>query len=117
MEVIVRGVEYKLRNYSNKDTYQGIRFVQKTGDHFLDGITNEEVLYMMIDRLSHLNRLHYSSLNQRALDSLKDALKYLKERQKNKYMNKDKSDIKGAVTQIQENNIITSAHFNSENEE
>lgn len=94
MEIIKEGIIYKLNNFSNREDYQVISFVEKIPsdgssiERFQDGTTNEEVLYMLIDRLNYLNTKHYSIQNKIAKDALKTALNALKIRNKNKSTNK-----------------------------
>ena len=108
MDIIKPGITYKIYNYSDKNKYTVIRFVEKvhkkvvlqeptTKELFVDGIvefsdgtSNEEIWFMMLDRYKHLNEKHYSKHNEKIIDYLKEIIKVTKERRKIKQENKKK---------------------------
>jgi hypothetical protein len=108
MDIIKPGITYKIYNYSDKNKYTVIRFVEKvhkkvvlqeptTKELFVDGIvefsdgtSNEEIWFMMLDRYKHLNEKHYSKLNEKIIEYLKEIIKVTKERRKIKQENKKK---------------------------
>lgn len=112
MEVIQPGIEYKLFKYSDKDDYITVRFVEKQflrtsnlseDDVYIgmggivnleDGITNEEIWYMMLDRFKHLNDKSYSKSNDVILDSIRTIIGETKKRKKKKQENKKRYEEK-----------------------
>lgn len=102
MKVLTPGHKYLLDNFEDSDTPpQTIQFIEKgkrgeapfpmqaeaNPDDFItynDGTTNEEVLAVLIDRISFLNEKFPCAENLFAISSLKGALHWLEERTKNR---------------------------------
>ena len=84
MKVIEKGHSYFLENFENKNEYQLLKFINKKVDEngdfktFHDGITNEEIINVLIDRIIYLNQKHPCIENEKVLICLEDALIYLK---------------------------------------
>lgn len=90
----VEGKVYLLRNY-NSDETQKVIFTHKSGDQYVPGTTNEEVLDMLIDRLYKLSQGKFDSNNSMAISHLKSAKASLKKRsskKKLKYKSNDGSE-------------------------
>lgn len=108
MEIIKEGITYKLFNYSDKDKYTTIQFVEKVyprtsisdlnntyiGEggivEMIDGITSEEIWYMMLDRYKTLDKKSHSGYNQRIIDAIKEIIGATKDRKRKKFENKKK---------------------------
>lgn len=87
MKVLKPGYAYRLANFEIPDEGQTIRFIDKapnkeTGkfETVYDGTTNEEVLEMLIDRLTFLDHIMQHENNKVAIVLLKTALQALNER-------------------------------------
>ncbi len=89
MKVLQEGHSYGLAYFENPKRMQVIQFIDRrpvthdaTGKMFTekDGTTNEEVLEMMIDRISYLNDKSHSDYNDLALIHLEAALSNLNKR-------------------------------------
>lgn len=124
MEVIKPGITYKVFNYSDKAKYTIIRFVEKIHKkvvleepdtkeiyvdgivQFSDGITSEELIYLLLDRFKYLNDKHYSKQNETVIQSLKTIIGALKDRKKIKQENKKRYEqsfqVSKEVEQFQE---------------
>lgn len=105
MEVMKEGTEYKLFHTNRKD-FIIVPFLEKvhinvplkeesTDTVFIDGvvqfksgITNEEIWYMMLDRVKYLNNKHYSKYNDIILKALKIIIGATKDRKRLKQENK-----------------------------
>ncbi len=107
MKIVSPGV-YELQYYSDKEKSLLVEFVQKIHKkvplyeestdkiyvdgviEFKDGITNEEVWYMMLLRYKELNDKHYSKSNDKIIEYIKEIIGETKMRKKIKYENKKK---------------------------
>lgn len=92
MKILIPNHKYELANFEHPDQPgQVIQFIEKTypdegitiGKSFSkavtvhDGTTNEEVLLMLIDRISGLNKKMPSRQNSLAITKLEEALMWL----------------------------------------
>ena len=85
MEIINEGVEYKLRNYEDKERFQLLKFITKDAKGKIeDGTTTEEVLHVLISRVLALNRNRPNLNNRKVINNLRDALQALKDRKNEK---------------------------------
>ena len=100
MKIVSPGV-YELQYYSDKDKSLLVEFVQLYEEstdkiyvdgviEFKDGITNEEVWYMMLLRYKELNDKHYYKSNDKIIEYIKEIIGETKMRKKIKYENKKK---------------------------
>lgn len=90
MKTLTPGHLYELANYENPTSPgQKLQFIQKVQspgglggqlDTVADGTTNEEVIKVLIDRLTHLHAKFPSDENAAAVDHLKDTLYALQSR-------------------------------------
>lgn len=89
MRVITLGHRYELSNFENKDkSGQIIQFIQKEPKEegstelvtISDGTTNEELLEVLIDRISFLNSKFPCRENAIAITKLDEALLWLNKR-------------------------------------
>ena len=89
MRVITLGHRYELSNFENKDLAgQIIQFIQKEPKEegspelvtISDGTTNEEMIEVLIDRLSFLNSKFPCRENAIAITKLDEALLWLNKR-------------------------------------
>lgn len=90
METIVAAHKYKLRNQEDPDSYQVLSFIRKglidPDDHdsklatIEDGTTTEEVLQVLIDRVTKLNSQWPCRENSLAITNLEQALMWLEKR-------------------------------------
>ena len=79
MKIIEKGYIYEVSNFENSKSSQTIRFIckEQRGDEFVtvhDGTTNEELLLVLVNRLSYLNSIQSCVENEIAINSLKSAL-------------------------------------------
>ena len=83
MKIITTGHVYELSNFNNPETTQTISFIHKEKNEagelvtVNDGTTNEEVLHMMVDRLTFLDEKMESPHNVNAIHFLNEALNEL----------------------------------------
>lgn len=93
MNIIRKGYEYELINYLNKDKKTYLKFIEKNTDLILpgseDGITNEELVKVLLDRIIYLNKLKGDALNREIINHLSSTLNLLRKRQIKK---KDKKE-------------------------
>src|SRR6218665_678040 len=87
MDIITEGHKYKLTNFENPNEGQIIQFIEKTpgrepGSLYLvnDGTTNEELLKVLIDRLTYLNGKFPSRENSIVITKLEESLMWLNKR-------------------------------------
>lgn len=88
MKILTPGHKYVLANMEDPSNGQTIQFIQKQPDPndpkkfvtVTDGTTNEEVVAMLVDRLTVLNAKTYSTFNDLAVVSLQSALTHLEAR-------------------------------------
>lgn len=83
MQVIDAGHTYELANVDGGvQTLQFIRKEEKDGklETMIDGTTNEEVVEVLIDRLTFLNEKLYSPHNDAAINGLKAVRETLERR-------------------------------------
>jgi hypothetical protein len=85
MKVIREGHRYELDGFEDKDNVQTIQFIEKVkqGDELVtinDGTTNEEVLEMLIDRISNLQSKFPCRENAIVITKLDEALMWLNKR-------------------------------------
>ena len=89
MRVLIPGHRYELSNFENKDKVgQTIQFIQKEPKQegstelviISDGTTNEELLEVLIDRISFLNSKFPCRENAIAITKLDEALLWLNKR-------------------------------------
>ena len=95
MKILKEGYKYELSNFENKDNKgQTIQFIEKVlksqiNEHTVkptefvtinDGTTNEEVIEMLIDRLSYLQNKFPCKENACAITHLQEANMWLYER-------------------------------------
>lgn len=106
MFIVKPGIRYKLNYFGDKERFVLINFTEKVHQKIaleepitkeiyvdgvvkhIDGITNEEVLYMMLDRFKYLNDRHFSKYNEIAIQGIKQAIGAMKDRKKIKQENK-----------------------------
>lgn len=89
MKTYRKGSSYGLENFVDKSKEQLINFIEKERDgdsSYLvqDGTTNEELIKVIIDRIEFLNEKRSCFENFNALNHLKEANFWLKERIKSK---------------------------------
>lgn len=89
MNIITEGHLYVLENFENKAAEgQRIQFIQKTPAHpgsseletVADGTTNEELLAVLIDRMSYLQAKFPCRENALVITKLEESLMWLNER-------------------------------------
>ena len=89
MKILVEGHKYELVNFENKETTgQTIQFIQKepieAGSTQLvtiaDGTTNEDLLEVLIDRLTYLNNKFPCKENSCCITHLQEGLMWLEKR-------------------------------------
>ena len=87
MRVLVEGHKYELSNFVNDGTNQVLQFIhkEKVGDSdvltmIANGTTNEEVLEVLIDRITNLNSKFPCRENTMAIEKLDEALMWLNKR-------------------------------------
>jgi len=91
MKVLTEGHKYELENFENKEEQgQVIQFIEKIEDTqseikgklitLNDGTTNEEVIEMLIDRISYLQSKFPCKENACAITHLQEANMWLYER-------------------------------------
>jgi hypothetical protein len=89
MKVVTPGHEYILEGYGvSAGTNQTITFISKSGQGFLPGTTNEEVVNMLLERLHHQQSTNFSQDTQEALLCLKQAKRILARRAEKKVKRK-----------------------------
>jgi len=93
MKVLTENHKYELSNFENPDTVQVIQFIEKVkvnndGDSKTvnDGTTNEEVLAMLIDRLTGLNKKFPCKENKQSIKFLTRAQRLLESRTKDRVL-------------------------------
>ena len=92
MDVLVKGHKYLLDNFEHIEDYgQELQFIhkEKVGDDLMtltDGTTNEEVLWVLIDRMNHLQKQFPCQENLSSINHMKEALRWLNKR--TEYRNK-----------------------------
>lgn len=90
MKIIREGFKYEVENFENKTEHgQFISFVEKERDGdmtFLvqDGTTIEELIDVLVDRMSFLNSKHPCMENWVVIQNLKTAKFWMIERQREK---------------------------------
>lgn len=90
MKIITPGHKYELANMDNPQNGQVIQFIEKKrgeAESFVtvnDGTTNEEVLEMLVDRLTSLNSKLACRENSIAITHLETALLWLNKRTANR---------------------------------
>ena len=90
MKVLTEGHKYSLQNFESKEEVQTIQFIEKVQDSnsiqagklitLNDGITNEEIIEMLIDRLNYLQSKFPCKENACAITHLQEANMWLYER-------------------------------------
>ncbi len=85
MNVLTEGHKYELRNFENANNTQTVQFIEKKAEEeelvlINDGTTNEEVLGMMINRLTYLYNKLPSNETSNAINYITLALKELNAR-------------------------------------
>ena len=90
MKVLTEGHKYSLQNFESKEEVQTIQFIEKVPDTetilkgtlitLNDGTTNEEVIEMLIDRLTYLQGKFPCKENACAITHLQEANMWLYER-------------------------------------
>ena len=83
MEAVNLGYQYKLDNLEKGGYSQHIQFINKNLENpewTVNGTTSEEVLKMMISRISYLNSLMHSPYNLQVLQKLSECLDLLEKR-------------------------------------
>ena len=88
MNILNEGHRYMLQNFEDKTGGQEIQFIQKAPtspasielETVSDGTTNEEVLAMLIDRLSYLQAKFPCRENALVITKLEESLMWLNER-------------------------------------
>jgi hypothetical protein len=71
---------YQLENFGKDNGTQKIEFAGKEAGHHIVGVTNEEVLNVLIDRITTLHKKQPCDENRLAVDQLKNAKSYLRKR-------------------------------------
>lgn len=82
MKAITNGYRYKVSNFDNTDEHQVIQFIQKdeSGETISDGTTNEELLEVLIDRITFLNNKFPCRENSIVVTKLEESLMWLNKR-------------------------------------
>lgn len=89
MKILTPGHNYELANFENKEAAgQTIQFIEKVQDQLIegnlvtinDGTTNEEVLEMLIDRMSYLQSKFPCRENAIVITKLEESLMWLNKR-------------------------------------
>lgn len=86
MKIIIPGHRYVVNNFEDKFGGQTIQFIQKekSDDDKLvtisDGTTNEELMEVLIDRISYLNDKFPCKENAMAITKLQEGLMWLEKR-------------------------------------
>lgn len=96
MKVLTPGHKYSLSSFEDKDSFQQLQFIEKAPDPesegklitINDGTTNEEVIEMLIDRISYLNSKFPCRENSIAITRLEEALLWLEKRTKDRIARK-----------------------------
>lgn len=92
MKTITPGHRYELSNFENTESTQVIQFIEKTPSEtdptklqtVNDGTTNEEVLSVLIDRLTFLNQSLPSRETAIVITKLEESLMWLEKRTKDR---------------------------------
>jgi hypothetical protein len=90
MRVLTPGHKYEAHHFEDKNSFTVIQFIEKrpNGDSSTDfitindGVTNEELIKILGNRIAFLDSKVPSDYNKRALQGLKDAMTALNERTK-----------------------------------
>lgn len=81
MQAEKEGVIYRLHDFKSTETYQTVRFTEKTKEgKFNPGTTNEEVVQMLIDRFYFLQKTNWSAENATVIILLKSVRQLLAKR-------------------------------------
>lgn len=82
MKALIAGHRYLLKNFIDEDETQTIQFIQKdvAGNILQDGTTNEEILAMLLDRLSVLQEKLPSRETAVAITNIESGLLWLNKR-------------------------------------
>lgn len=85
MQVITEGHKYKLAGFETEAGEQTVQFIEKesVGESLVtvnDGTTNEEVIEMLINRISFLQAKFPCKENACAITKLEEALMWLEKR-------------------------------------
>ena len=96
MKVLTEGHKYIAHNFEDKEKGQTIQFIEKIPKHegsneFLtlnDGTTNEEILEILIDRVSVLNKKFPCRENSLAVTNMEQALMWLEKRTRDRLKRK-----------------------------
>lgn len=88
MQILIPGHKYILQNFENPNNGQTIQFIEKAQskeesprlETVNDGTTNEELLAVLIDRLSFLNAKFPCRENSIVLTKLEESLMWLNKR-------------------------------------
>lgn len=81
MKSITKGYRYELAGFAEPTNAQTLQFIEKSGGGLInDGTTNEEVLEMLIDRITYLDNKLPSTYNKVVLSYLVRALDTLNRR-------------------------------------
>ena len=75
---------YHLETFLNEDDGHYLRFYKMEKDFSVDGVTNEEVIDVLIHRISGLNTKQPCRENSLAITKLQEALMWLEERTKDR---------------------------------
>lgn len=85
MRVITPGYKYFVSNFEKPENGQEIQFLERSAEKTInDGTTNEELLKVLISRLSHLNDRFPCRENSIAITKLEEALMWLNKRTENR---------------------------------
>jgi len=79
IESVIPGIEYKVTTTSGKEFY--MCFLHKTTNGELhDGVTNEDLAAILIDRLEKQNNKKSDRFNNKAIFHLREAQRHLEDR-------------------------------------
>ncbi len=92
MNVLVTGHKYEVSNFENTEPKQILQFIHKEADEnfphefktVADGTTNEELLEVLIDRITYLNSKFPCRENLIVITKLEESLMWLEKRTKDR---------------------------------
>lgn len=82
IDVMIPGIEYQVKINETKSFYLSFIHKTKTGN-VTDGLTNEDVLAVLINRIEQQDSIKSDKFNNRTLYLLREALREIKERSYN----------------------------------
>jgi hypothetical protein len=90
---------YQCENFGKDNGTQRLEFTGKEAGHHIPGVTNEEVINVLIDRISTLHKKQPCDENRLAIDQLKNAKNYLRKRVERVQRHKRMKDVENSDTE------------------